>query len=134
MRTAVSVEIDVAFQQFVDSVLQIGEHDIGDCLAVFRGQRVSQGEVRQLAQVGPLQITTQAANGGLAVAVFAGANVIDFGKLVMDQDARACELNQAGLHAEPFQQGVLMPEEYILKWFHDWVRRGLEAQELKGTG
>jgi Rieske 2Fe-2S family protein len=44
--------------------------------------------------------------------------VIDFAVLVMEQDARACELNQ---------QGVLMPEEYVLKRFQDWVRARLDA-------
>ena len=53
------------------------------------------------------------------------ANVVDFAVLVMEQDARACELNQRGLHAAPFTQGVLMPEEYLLKRFHDWVRGAL---------
>ena len=53
------------------------------------------------------------------------SNIVDFGKLVMEQDARACELNQKGLHAAPLENGVLMPEEYILKRFHDWVRGGL---------
>ncbi len=53
------------------------------------------------------------------------ANVVEFGKLVMEQDARACELNQRGLHAAPLEHGVLMPEEYILHRFHTWVREGI---------
>ena len=53
------------------------------------------------------------------------ANVVEFGKLVMEQDAKACELNQQGLHAAPLEQGVLMPEEYILHRFHQWVRSGI---------
>ena len=53
------------------------------------------------------------------------ANVINFAKLVIEQDAAACVLNQQGLHAAPFEAGVLMPEEYLLKRFHDWVRAGL---------
>ena len=54
------------------------------------------------------------------------AKVVDFAVLVMEQDARACALNQQGLHAAPLKQGVLMPEEYILKRFHDWVRASLD--------
>lgn len=54
------------------------------------------------------------------------SNVVDFAKLVMDQDLAACELNQRGLHAAPMEQGVLMPEEYLLKRVHDWVRAHLE--------
>ncbi|NNF79148.1 MAG: aromatic ring-hydroxylating dioxygenase subunit alpha [Rhizobiales bacterium] len=53
------------------------------------------------------------------------SNVVDFGKLVMEQDATACELNQKGLHAAPLEHGVLMPEEYVLKRFHTWVRDGV---------
>ena len=53
------------------------------------------------------------------------ANVVDFAVLVMEQDAKACELNQRGLHAQPYESGVLMPEEYLLKRFHDWVREML---------
>lgn len=52
--------------------------------------------------------------------------VVDFGILVMEQDATACELNQRGLHAAPFEQGVLMSEEYLLKRFQDWVRAALD--------
>ncbi len=53
-------------------------------------------------------------------------NVVDFGRLVMEQDAKACELNQRGLHAAPLKAGVLMPEEYLLERFHNWVRAGLD--------
>jgi len=50
------------------------------------------------------------------------ANVADFATLVMEQDAAVCEVNQKGLRALPHRQGVLMPEEYVVKRFHDWVR------------
>ena len=53
-------------------------------------------------------------------------NVVDFARLVIEQDAKACELSQRGLHAAPLEAGVLMPEEYLVKRFHDWVRAGLD--------
>ena len=53
------------------------------------------------------------------------SNVVDFAKQVMEEDAAACELNQRGLRAAPMGAGVLMPEEYLLKRFHDWVRAQL---------
>ena len=53
-------------------------------------------------------------------------NVVDFGRLVMEQDAKACERNQRGLHAAPFKTGVLMPEEYLLERFHNWIRAGID--------
>jgi Rieske 2Fe-2S family protein len=39
----------------------------------------------------------------------------------MTEDAQICELNQRGLHAAPHAHGVLMPEEYMIAQFHDWV-------------
>lgn len=53
------------------------------------------------------------------------AKIVDFAIMVMGQDAAASELNQRGLHARPFEHGVLMPEEHWVKSFHDWVRAAL---------
>lgn len=49
-------------------------------------------------------------------------NIVGFGKLVLEQDAGVCEINQRGLHSIRHARGVLMPEEYDLHRFHDWVR------------
>jgi Rieske 2Fe-2S family protein len=54
------------------------------------------------------------------------ANVVDFATLVMEQDAAVCELNQRGLRSIRHDHGTLMPEEYVLKRFQDWVRAELE--------
>jgi Rieske 2Fe-2S family protein len=48
-------------------------------------------------------------------------NVVEFTNLVMTEDADVCELNQQGLHAGPHSRGVVMPEEYLIRQFHDWV-------------
>jgi len=48
-------------------------------------------------------------------------NIVEFTNTVMTEDALVCELNQRGLHALPHSHGVLMPEEYIIKQFHQWV-------------
>ena len=56
-------------------------------------------------------------------------DVTEFARLVMLQDAEASELNQRGLTALPFEQGVLMPEEHYLKAFQDWVRGRLEDSD-----
>ena len=53
-------------------------------------------------------------------------DITKFAKLVMLQDAEASELNQRGLLALPFEQGVLMPEEHYVKAFQDWVRQRLD--------
>jgi Rieske 2Fe-2S family protein len=44
---------------------------------------------------------------------------------VMSEDAAICEINQRGLHALPHTAGVLMPEEYAIRQFQDWVRAEL---------
>jgi Rieske 2Fe-2S family protein len=49
-------------------------------------------------------------------------NNVSIGKLTLEQDARVCELNRAGLHSLRHEAGVLLPEEYLLKRFNDWVR------------
>jgi Rieske 2Fe-2S family protein len=55
-------------------------------------------------------------------------NTTDFATLVMTQDAALCELNQRGLHSLRHHHGTLMPEEYLVQQFHDWVRTALEAR------
>jgi Rieske 2Fe-2S family protein len=54
------------------------------------------------------------------------AKAVDFAKIVLEQDADACELNQRGIRAIPHRCGVLMPEEMYLADFHQWVRNGLD--------
>jgi Rieske 2Fe-2S family protein len=51
--------------------------------------------------------------------------VVDFTNLVMTEDAQVCELNQQGLRAGPHARGVVMPEEYVVRQFHEWVRAEL---------
>lgn len=50
---------------------------------------------------------------------------VDFTDIVMSEDAAICEINQRGLHARPHAHGVLMPEEYAIRQFQDWVRAEL---------
>jgi Rieske 2Fe-2S family protein len=54
-------------------------------------------------------------------------NAVDFANRVMAEDAQICELNQQGLRSTPHQQGVLMPEEYLVLQFQDWIRAQLEG-------
>jgi Rieske 2Fe-2S family protein len=58
----------------------------------------------------------------LADANFDLGNAIDFANRVMTEDAQICELNQQGLHSAPHRQGVIMPEEYLVLQFHEWIR------------
>ncbi|MBT6274587.1 MAG: aromatic ring-hydroxylating dioxygenase subunit alpha, partial [Chromatiales bacterium] len=52
-------------------------------------------------------------------------NIVRFGQQVMEEDGDACELSQRGLRAMPLKHGVVMPEEYRVKVFHDWVKSRL---------
>jgi Rieske 2Fe-2S family protein len=47
------------------------------------------------------------------------------GALVVEQDARVCELNQRGLRCRRHEQGVLVPQESDVHDFHRWVRNAL---------
>jgi glycine betaine catabolism A len=52
-------------------------------------------------------------------------NAIEFTDIVMSEDAEICELNQRGLRALPHAGGVLMPEEYAIRQFQNWIRSEL---------
>jgi Rieske 2Fe-2S family protein len=58
----------------------------------------------------------------LAAQDFDLANVTDFATRVMVEDGMACELNQRGLHSHKFSHGTLMPQEFDVFNFHQWVR------------
>ncbi|MER8761460.1 MULTISPECIES: SRPBCC family protein [unclassified Mesorhizobium] len=49
-------------------------------------------------------------------------NIVAFGTQVLEEDADICEVNQMGLRSMRHKTGVLMPEEYDLHRFHNWVR------------
>jgi Rieske 2Fe-2S family protein len=49
----------------------------------------------------------------------------DFSATVMGEDAEVCELAQRGMHATPHAHGMLMPEEYDVWRFQEWVRASL---------
>lgn len=57
----------------------------------------------------------------LADPAFDLGEVTGFAGQVLAEDAFVCELNQAGLRALPHREGVLMPEEYAIARFHDWL-------------
>jgi Rieske 2Fe-2S family protein len=58
----------------------------------------------------------------LAAPAFDLANVVDFATGVLEEDGAACEMNQRGLRSDAFVAGRLMPQEFDIARFHDWVR------------
>ena len=49
------------------------------------------------------------------------AEVTDFATMVLMQDAAACEMNQRGLKSARYRRGRLMPQEFDIHRFHNWV-------------
>ena len=47
---------------------------------------------------------------------------IDFGNLILKQDAQVCEINQLGLSALPHTHGHLAPQEQDVVNFHQWYQ------------
>jgi len=55
------------------------------------------------------------------------ASIVDFGMTVIEEDARVCELNQRGLKSLPHRGGQLVPQEYDVLNFHDWLRAQMNS-------
>jgi len=51
--------------------------------------------------------------------------LLALGRLVVEQDGAICELNQRGLKSRGHRHGVLVPQEYELWVFHQWLRQRL---------
>ena len=79
-----------------------------------------------LQPIGPEQTELRAewlfAADTLARPDFDLANTVDFATIVMLQDGAACEMNQRGLKSARHRQGRLMPQEFDVHRFHNWVR------------
>jgi Rieske 2Fe-2S family protein len=55
-------------------------------------------------------------------------NACNFSATVMHEDGEVCELAQQGMHAAPHAHGLLMPEEYDVWRFQEWVRQSLAVR------
>ena len=60
-------------------------------------------------------------------------SVCDFSGEVLAEDTAACELNQRGLRSAVHAHGMLMPEEYDLYRFHEWLRAQLPGAAESGV-
>ena len=52
-------------------------------------------------------------------------NVVEFASTVMFEDGAACEMNQRGFRSNQFKHGTLMPQEFDVYNFQQWVRQKL---------
>lgn len=64
----------------------------------------------------------------LAQPGFDAAAVADFARIVMRQDGAASEMNQRGMASPAFTAARLMPEEYEIHRFHQWVLHQMGGQ------
>ncbi len=63
----------------------------------------------------------------LAQPGFDASAVAAFAKIVMAQDGAASEMNHRGMRSPAFKAARLMPEEYEIHRFHQWVLAEMEA-------
>lgn len=63
----------------------------------------------------------------LAQPGFDAGAVASFAKMVMEQDGEASEMNQRGMRSPAFTRARLMPEEYEIHRFHQWVLSEMET-------
>lgn len=70
----------------------------------------------------------------LAAPGFDLANVVDFATTVMIEDGAACEMNQRGLRSNRFTGGTLMPQEFDVFRFQQWVRKQLGEPQYNTVG
>jgi Rieske 2Fe-2S family protein len=63
----------------------------------------------------------------LAAPGFDLRDVVEFAATVMREDGEACEMNQRGLRSDLPLAGRLMPQEFEIHRFHDWLRARLPA-------
>jgi Rieske 2Fe-2S family protein len=52
-------------------------------------------------------------------------HMLELGRLVVEQDGELCELNQRGLKSKAHKHGVLVPQEYWVWDFHEWIKARL---------
>lgn len=62
----------------------------------------------------------------LAQTGFDAAEVAAFAKIVLAQDGEAAEMTQRGMASPAFDHARLMPEEFEIHRFHQWIRTEME--------
>jgi glycine betaine catabolism A len=119
----------IPFPGLSDADRQAGHIYMTSLPSIFLVGHVDYVRVVRLLPLGPerteLKVEYLFSRQSLADPQFDMRNVVDFTNLVMTEDAAVCELNQSGLRAGPHARGVVMPEEYVIRQFHEWLRAEL---------
>lgn len=120
-----------------DDDLDTGQRYVTVMPSVFIAHHVDYVRVVRITPISPTEMELSAEwlfhPEMLAQSDFDHERITDFAILVMEQDGRACEINQAGLGSAGFKQGVLLQEEYEVFLFQDWVRSQL-GEPMLGKG
>lgn len=56
-------------------------------------------------------------------------SIVELVRLVVQQDGDVCELSQRGLHSVRHEAGILVPQEFDLWHFHEWLREKLARMD-----
>jgi glycine betaine catabolism A len=119
----------VAFPGLSEADRKAGHIYMTSLPSVFLVGHIDYVRVVRLLPLGPekteLRVEYLFSSQTLADPAFDMRNVVDFTNRVMTEDAQVCELNQMGLKAGPHARGVVMPEEYVIRQFHEWLRAEL---------
>jgi Rieske 2Fe-2S family protein len=118
------------FAGLSDPQRRLGYHYLTNLPSMYLVAHVDYVRVVRLRPVAPeaTEVTTQwlFAPETLQAPAFNLANTVEFATRFMAEDAEVCELTQRGQHSIAHTAGILLPEEYELGRFHEWVRGELE--------
>jgi glycine betaine catabolism A len=118
-----------SFEKLTEEERRIGYHYLTHVPSMYIAAHVDYVRVVRLRPVSPE--STEVFTQWLFPADTLGApgfdlqNTVQFAAEVMTEDAAVCELAQQGQHALAHSCGVLMPEEYAVHDFQQWVREEL---------
>jgi glycine betaine catabolism A len=121
--------VGVPFPNVSEADRRAGHLYLTSVPSVFIVAHVDYIRVVRLLPLGPEQAEMSIEFLFLPETIASGRDIsgaVEFTNIVMSEDAEICEVNQRGLHALPHSHGVLMPEEYAIRQFQDWVRADLE--------
>lgn len=117
------------FPQLTDEERRIGYHYMTSLPSHYVVAHVDHVRSSRLRPLGPeeteLEIEWLFPRETLADPAVDIRRVCDFSAEVMAEDGAACEAVQRGLHAAPHERGFLMPEEYDVYRFQEWIRSAL---------
>jgi len=115
----------IPFTGLSDEQRRRGALFVTDLPSLFMVAHIDYVRVVRIRPLGPerteLRVEYLFSRESLANPGFDLRNIVDFANAVMTEDAGICEVNQRGLRAAPHAQGVVMPEEYLIRKFHDWI-------------